>query len=46
MFSWFVSYPINSYNVTVNIGKYVHFSDTYIAMDGDSLQCDYYVLPR
>ncbi|GAB4255679.1 MAG: M1 family metallopeptidase [Saprospiraceae bacterium] len=45
VFSWFVSYPINSYNVTVNIGKYVHFSDTYIAMDGDSLQCDYYVLP-
>ena len=45
VFSWFVSYPINTYNVTVNIGKYVHFSDTYIALDGDSLRCDYYVLP-
>lgn len=44
-FSWFVSYPINNYNVTVNIGKYTHFSDTYVASDGDSLQCDYYVLP-
>lgn len=44
-FSWFVSYPINNYNVTVNIGKYAHFTDTYIAMDGDSLNCDYYVLP-
>ncbi len=44
-FVWFVSYPINTYNVTVNIGKYVHFSDYYVAMDGDSLLCDYYVLP-
>lgn len=43
-FNWFVSYPINNYNVTVNIGRYAHFSDIYIAADGDSLQCDYYVL--
>ena len=45
LFSWFVSYPINTYNVTLNIGKYTHFSDTYTALDGDTLQCDYYVLP-
>jgi len=44
-FHWFVSYPINNYNVTVNIGKYEHFSDTYIATDGDSLQMDFYVMP-
>ena len=22
---WFVSYPINNYNVTLNIGDFVHF---------------------
>ncbi len=41
---WFVSYPINNYNVTVNIGKYTNLKDTYIAKDGDSLAIDYYVL--
>ena len=40
---WFVSYPINNYNVTLNIGDYVHFSDEYIA-DKDTLRLDYYVL--
>ena len=40
---WFVSYPINNYNVTLNIGNYVHFSDNYIS-SGDTLQLDYYVL--
>lgn len=37
--SWFVTNPINSYNVTLNIGDYVHFSDTL-----DDLNIDYYVL--
>ncbi len=45
-FHWFVSYPINNYNVTLNIANYTHFSDTYIAKDGDSLALDYYVLPE
>ena len=44
-FDWFVSYPINNYNVTLNIAKYAHFSDTYTAEDGEELQLDYYVLP-
>ena len=43
-YDWFVSYPINNYNATLNIGKYVHFSDTYTALDGDKLALDYYVL--
>lgn len=45
-YHWFVSYPINNYNVTVNIARYQHFSDTYIAADGDTLPLDYYVLPE
>lgn len=41
---WFVSYPINNYNVTVNIANYTHFSDVYTAEDGSELPLDYYVL--
>lgn len=41
---WHVSYPINNYNVTLNIGDYVQLHDTYTALDGDTLALDYYVL--
>ena len=44
-YNWKVSYPINNYNVTLNVAKYVHFDDLYITADGDSLALDYYVLP-
>ena len=45
-FDWFVSYPINNYNVTLNIANYAHFTDKYEALDGSSLLLDYYVLPK
>ena len=41
---WHVSYPINNYNVTLNIGDYVQLHDHYTASDGDTLALDYYVL--
>jgi len=41
---WKVTYPINSYNVTLNIADYAHFSDAYVNTSGDSLRLDYYVL--
>ena len=40
---WFVSYPINNYNVTLNIGNYVNFSEAYVS-GNDTLKMDYYVL--
>jgi aminopeptidase N len=43
-FDWFVSYPINNYCVTVNVGTYAHFSDRYFG--ADTLTLDYYVLPE
>lgn len=43
-YDWFVSYPINSYNVSVNIADYANFKETYTAEDGDKLELDYYVL--
>jgi aminopeptidase N len=42
---WFISYPINNYNVTLNIAKYAHFGDVYINPAGDTLTLDYYVMP-
>ena len=43
-YNWLVSYPINNYNVTLNIGDYVSFSDTFIADDKTKLALDYYVM--
>ncbi len=43
-YDWFVSYPINNYNISLGIGHYVHFDSTYVAFDGDSLALDYYVI--
>ena len=40
---WFVSYPINNYNVTLNIGDYSHIADEYVS-GNDTLRLDYYVL--
>ena len=38
---WHVQYPINNYNVSLNVGSYVHFADRL----GD-LPLDFYVLPE
>ncbi|MEM6380345.1 MAG: M1 family metallopeptidase, partial [Bacteroidota bacterium] len=43
-FTWEVTYPINNYNVTLNIAKYAHFYDEYESVDGRILDLDYYVL--
>lgn len=44
-FNWFVSYPINNYNVALNIADYAHISDSYKGKNGN-LSIDYYVLPQ
>ncbi|HEX2454247.1 MAG TPA: M1 family metallopeptidase [Vicinamibacterales bacterium] len=38
---WHVNYPINSYNVSLNIGNYVHFDDRLA-----DLPLDFYVTPE
>ncbi|HKV24233.1 MAG TPA: M1 family metallopeptidase [Candidatus Acidoferrum sp.] len=39
--NWLVHYPINNYDVSLNVGNYVHFSDRL----GD-LPLDFYALPE
>ncbi|RRB01107.1 carboxypeptidase-like regulatory domain-containing protein [Larkinella rosea] len=41
-YEWYVSYPINNYNVTLNIGNYAHRRESY---GPDSLTLDYYCMP-
>lgn len=43
-FDWFVSYPINNYNVSINIAPYEHYSETFNGASGP-LTLDYFVLP-
>ncbi|MFC2125102.1 M1 family metallopeptidase [Bacteroidota bacterium] len=41
--SWFVGYPINNYNVSLNLAHYMRFTDAY-NNGRDNLDLDYYVL--
>ncbi len=43
-FDWFVSNPINNYDVAANIGDYTYFADSYNGEKG-KLTLDYWVLP-
>jgi aminopeptidase N len=44
-YNWFVSKPVNNYNVTLNIADFAHFTDVYNGEKG-RLSLDYYVLPE
>lgn len=43
-FEWFVSYPINNYAASLNIGDYTHFADTFTYKNYKPLTLNYYVL--
>ncbi|MFH2141073.1 MAG: M1 family aminopeptidase [Bacteroidota bacterium] len=44
-FEWFVSYPINNYNVTLYAGNFIQFGEEYTNANG-TYYIDYYVLPQ
>lgn len=44
IYNWFISYPINTYNVTVYVGKYELLKDEYIGINGKILPLNHYVL--
>jgi len=39
-YDWLIHYPINNYSVSLNVGNYVHFSDSL-----NDLTLDFYCLP-
>jgi len=45
-FDWHVSYPINNYDVTINVGKFARFSDRYASHGQPPVTLDYYVMPE
>lgn len=44
--NWHVSYPINTYNISLNIAKYAHWSENLTQLNGKELALDYYVLEK
>ncbi|WP_426493457.1 M1 family metallopeptidase [Hymenobacter sp. 102] len=45
-FDWFVSNPINNYDVALNVGNYQHLSGGTYAGESGPLSLDYWVLPE
>jgi aminopeptidase N len=45
-YHWFVSTPINNYNVTINIADYSVIERTYTSVNGDSIPFYFWVLPK
>lgn len=45
-FNWFISYPINTYNVSLYVGKFKKIEDEYLGINGKSLSISHYVLEK
>lgn len=45
-FDWFISTPINNYNVTIYAAEYALIEDTYESITGDSIPFYFWVLPE
>lgn len=45
-FDWFISTPINNYNVTIYAAEYALIEDTYESITGDSIPFFFWVLPE
>jgi aminopeptidase N len=45
-FNWFISTPINNYNVSIYAAEYSLIEDTYFSVSGDSIPFFFWVLPE
>ncbi len=45
-FHWKTRYPINNYNININIGNYKIIEETYETMDGQMMPVIFYYLPQ
>jgi len=45
-YHWFVSNPINIYNVALNIGPYKLIEENYTSVSGDEFPVQFWVLPK
>ncbi len=44
-FNWFISNPINNYNVTLNIAPFIRLDTTFTSITGDEYQVSFWSLP-
>src|SRR5690606_25386818 len=45
-YNWFVSTPINTYNVTLNAAEFAVLRTRHVAPDGETYPVEFYVLPE
>lgn len=45
-YHWFISYPINTYNVTIYVGNFKLLEQEYDGVNGQTLKMTHYVLPE
>lgn len=45
-FDWFISTPINNYNVSIYAAEYSLIEDTYLSVSGDTIPFYFWVLPE
>ncbi len=45
-FNWFISTPINNYNVSIYVAEYSLIEDTYQSVSGDEIPFYFWVLPE
>ncbi len=45
-FSWFISTPINNYNVSIYVAEYSLIEDTYISVSTDTIPFYFWVIPE
>ena len=45
-FHWITRYPINNYNININIGNYRILPEKYVTLQGDTMPVYFYVLPQ
>jgi aminopeptidase N len=45
-YSWETHYPISNYLVSLAISNYAQFNDWYVALNGDSMELNFFVYPE
>ncbi len=45
-YHWFISVPINNYDVTLNVAPYVHMEDAYTSITGEEVPMHLFILPE
>jgi aminopeptidase N len=43
---WEVNNPINNYAIALNIAPYIHLTENYVSLYGDTISISYWVLPE